>query len=141
MQSRPSAADILEAISAKDDDVARKLWTDYGIKTGQSVMNRWRRGQEPNAFHVTVALLDMAGWLTRDAQAERAQVPLEPARPGEVGDELEAIRLGQQRLGRELALLRRDAIAEINSLRAHLDDLPSAGRAFPRPRQGRTASR
>lgn len=84
MSRVPSAKDVLEATCMKDGDIARKLAVNYGIETGQPAINRWRNGGEPNAFRVTIALLDMAGMLNTSggrrsnvATAARPTDPLE----------------------------------------------------------------
>lgn len=128
MSRVPSAKDVLDATHLKDGDIARKLAVDYGINTGQPLINRWRNGREPNAFSVTVAILDLAGML-KTANGETHPIEALPSDP------LAAVVVGMAALLQNQALaLRVLGVPETEIVLPEIPPMPQPARQARRRR-------
>jgi len=70
-----SPADLVAAAMkgldvATETDLRDALRTRYGVRPAQSQINRWANGDAQPSYPYTLALLEAAGWLSRDRVEE-----------------------------------------------------------------------
>lgn len=113
-----------------------ELGTKLGKDNAYSAVNSWTTANPKNyrrlSFDDAMRIAEMCGWLTLAAPTVDPEATLPEAHEAGVDLILE----GQLKMSEEVGKRMREVLAAIEMLRSHLDDVPSAGRSFPRRRQG-----
>lgn len=135
-QLAPIAQFLEELYELGDYATWKEFAEDAGISAPQ--VSDFKNGQVEPAGLNLLKLIRAAAARSRTSAAQIAtrSVPLEAPLREEIGGAVEKILQGQQTAAKEIGDRQREVLAAIEMLRSHLDDLPSAGRSFPRRRQG-----
>jgi hypothetical protein len=88
-----------------DDDLSFELRNRYGVKAGQSSINRWRNLKREPSYESTMTLLLAAGWLNEAEvrKAERDAARVQSAAAGQAAENLQGSREESARARRRSA--------------------------------------